>query len=988
MHRLLVLGGLSLLGPEGPVTGRGAQRRRLALLALLAAEHPRSLSRDKLIAYLWPERDTDAGRHLLRQALYLLRRSLGEDAVLSRGEEVRLEPERLRCDLWEFREALERDAPEAAVAAYAAPFLDGVFLSRADEFERWVEAERAQLALRYGEALEALGEQCDTAGDPLAAAGWWRRLAEHDPCNSRVALRLMQALDAAGDRAGALRHAAAHAALLQAEFGAEPDAAIESLAARLREEPSLWGKEVEASEQILPAAASREVGKPETGWAHSVPDLVARDAGAGASSGAPDSPGPGFTERRIALPLRVRHLVLPSVLLLGLLGTMSAGDGGQYAMRVLGIGPGESLVSRGVLAERERILLADFASPTGDSVLARVATEAFRIDVAQSPILTLVEPQQVNAALGRMQRSDVRLLDLELAREVAVREGVKAVLAGEIARSGTGYLLSARLLAAESGEILAAHRETAADSTALLPALDRLSKQLRRRIGESLRTVRANAPLEQVTTSSLQALRKYSQAEEVFRREGDSPAVITLLEDAIALDTTFAMAYRALGMALARSGAQHGRQAKMFSRAYRHRDRLPDRERYQLLASYYAFHTWEPEKAIAALHTLLETYPHDLRALNNLGAAYTTHGDFARAEETYHRALAVDSSVANVVANLLNSQFGQGEIEAAETTLRRLAARFPGHPLVAHSALFLAAAHTDYAAAESVAHVERAAKREDLSIQAPMARRLSDLAIVRGRLSEAERYTSELSELNERTGLPGEHLVEALHLAHLDLTLGRSAARALARVELVLGRYPLAESPFAVGPYPDLAALYARAGQPERARAVLAAWEAAAPADLRRIQMQWRVRPQLGRALPWVLGEIALAEGRPLDAAQQFRLANAAGCSICTLPHLGRAYDAAAQPDSAIAVYERYLRTPTIGRLVYDVEWRAPVLERLGQIYEERGDHAKAAEHYRSFVALWQDADAELQPRVREARRRVAALAPQEEPVAELQPVR
>jgi tetratricopeptide (TPR) repeat protein len=133
-----------------------------------------------------------------------------------------------------------------------------------------------------------------------------------------------------------------------------------------------------------------------------------------------------------------------------------------------------------------------------------------------------------------------------------------------------------------------------------------------------------------------------------------------------------------------------------------------------------------------------------------------------------------------------------------------------------------------------------------------------------------------------------------------------------------------------------------------------------------------RVRPALGRALPWVLGEIALAEGHPREAVHQFLLANSAGCSICTLPHVGRAYEAAAQPDSAIAVYERYIRTPSPGRLTYDAEWLGPVLERLGQLYEARGDHGRAAQYHAEFTALWKDADAELQPRVRAAAGRMA----------------
>jgi DNA-binding SARP family transcriptional activator/uncharacterized protein HemY len=974
MQRLLLFGGLSLEGPQGPITGRAAQRRRLALLALLAAEHPRPLSRDKVIALLWPESDTAHARHLLRQALYLLRGVLGEEALLSPGEELRLEPQRLRCDLWEFRDALGQDDPEAAVAACAGPFLDGVFLTDAQEFERWVETERTRLARGHAEALEALAGRCVAAGDLQAATGWWWRLAEHDPYNSRVALRLMQALEAAGDRAGALRHAEAHASLLRSELGAEPDPDVLALATRLREQPG------PRAEEAGSGAPSQQPAAPLTASAARTEDTEAhsetrRQADALAlPAGRADSRHARYWLRRgITLP-RVQALVLASVLALGLLGTLTAGEQGQHALAWLGLGPSESLLSRGVLAERERILLADFTSPTGDTVLAGMATVAFRIDLAQSPILRLVEPQQVQAALARMERSEATLLDPQLAREVALREGIKAVLAGEITRTGGGYLLSAQLLAPGSGEILAAHREAARDSSALLPALDRLSKQLRRQIGESLRSVRSDPPLAQVTTSSLAALRKYSQALEILAHQRDHARAIALLEEAIALDTTFAMAYLSLSVALGNLADQPARQIELVSQAYRHRDRLTERERYRLLAEYHGFVTFEPEKSIAALRSLLETDPDDAVVLNDLGAFYATLGDYARAEELARLSLAVDSGNAIVLDNLGMWQYNQGKLEEAEATFRRFAARFSGSSLGVIRALHLAAGRGDYAAAQSHAQAWRTATREDLLMQLLVARHQVDLASLSGSLSEAERHVLEVDELSHRRGLPSDRLRETLHLAHLEVTLGRSAAGALERVEQTVRMIPRSELSVQDRPYADLAALYARAGQPGRARALLEEWEAAVPAALRRRSGQVRARPFWGRTLPWALGEIALAEGRPDEAVHQFRQANHASCLICTLPHLGRAYEAAGRPDSAIAVYERYLRTPFAFRLFYDAEWRAPVLERLGQLHEAHGDHARAAEHYRSFIEVWQAADPELQPRVREARRKLTVL--------------
>jgi eukaryotic-like serine/threonine-protein kinase len=661
------------------------------------------------------------------------------------------------------------------------------------------------------------------------------------------------------------------------------------------------------------------------------------------------------------------------VLLLGLLGTLLPEQRGQRALALFGLGADRTLLERGVLGERERIVLADFASPTGDTVLASVATVAFRIDVAQSPVITLVEPRQVGDALRRMHVEDARPLAVALAREVAVREGIKAVLAGEIARTGGGYVLSAQLLVAESGEILAAHRETARDSTALIPALDRLSKQLRRRIGESLRSVEASPPLARVSTPSLAALQSYTQAVHLNAQEGESARVIALLEDALRLDTAFAMAYRSLGNALGNLGEQHDRQLAMLARAHHYRDRLPDRERHHLLASYYDG-VGEPEKSVLALHTLLATYPHDGAALANLGARYVALGDYARAEELTRRALAVDSSGVGELHNLLMWQFNQGKAEEAGITFGQLRTRFPDSDLVGLTSFHLAAARGDYAAAEAHTRAEGAAHRGDLMREATLAWRAANLAAASGRLRDAERYATEAGESRYRRGLPGEPLRQAFHLAHFELSVGQPAPRALARVERVLASHSLAGIPLRDRPLLELAALHARAGEPARARALVAEWEAAVPLRQRHNRLRQPGPLLWGTPLAWVLGEIALAEGRPLEAVRHFRRANEGGCLVCALPHLGRAYEAAGQPDSATSAYERFLYTPFFYRLFSDAHWRATVVERLAQLHEARGNHARAAEHYARFIELWQDADPELQPRVREARRRLAAL--------------
>src|SRR5882724_5151431 len=193
MVELRTFGGLSIEANGAPPTGAAAQRKTLALLALLA-RHPSGLSRDKVIAYLWPETDAEHGRSLLRQACYALRRDLNEDKLFLGSTELRLNTAVLTSDVQAFDDALQRGELARAVDRYRGPFLDGFYLSEASEFERWVDVERAQLAKQFSNALATLAQEAAARGDHRAAADWWRRLTALDPLSSHAALGLMKAL--------------------------------------------------------------------------------------------------------------------------------------------------------------------------------------------------------------------------------------------------------------------------------------------------------------------------------------------------------------------------------------------------------------------------------------------------------------------------------------------------------------------------------------------------------------------------------------------------------------------------------------------------------------------------------------------------------------------------------------------------------------------------------------------------------------------------
>src|SRR3989441_4655752 len=163
MLHLKTFGGLSVAVDGSPVTGAAAQRKTLALLAPLATTK-QGVSRDKLLAYLWPESDAAHGRNLLKQACYALRRDLHAPELLLGATELRLNPAVISSDVRLFDEALERGDQAAAVALYGGPVLDGFFLCDAEEFERWVESERTRLAKQVFRALEALAREASAAG--------------------------------------------------------------------------------------------------------------------------------------------------------------------------------------------------------------------------------------------------------------------------------------------------------------------------------------------------------------------------------------------------------------------------------------------------------------------------------------------------------------------------------------------------------------------------------------------------------------------------------------------------------------------------------------------------------------------------------------------------------------------------------------------------------------------------------------------------------
>lgn len=238
MFRLFAFGGLRLEGPDGPARGAAAQSHPLAVLAIIGAAGTAGVSRDKLLGLLWPDRTEERARHVLSQSLYALRRSLGTSDLLIPGGVPRLNQAVISSDVGDFVEAIRAGDDETAVALHAGPFLDSFYLSGVPEFESWASGTRERLSRQYAGALERVARRAAAEGDQSRSIELLQKLAALDPLDSRVLLELLQAMDAAGERAAAIRRGDAHQELLRLELGISPSREVAELLCQLRKNRS------------------------------------------------------------------------------------------------------------------------------------------------------------------------------------------------------------------------------------------------------------------------------------------------------------------------------------------------------------------------------------------------------------------------------------------------------------------------------------------------------------------------------------------------------------------------------------------------------------------------------------------------------------------------------------------------------------------------------------------------------------------------------
>jgi TolB-like protein/DNA-binding SARP family transcriptional activator len=580
---LKLFGGASLETEAGPLHGPAAQRRRLGLLARLALAGSQGLSRDKLIAYLWPESDTDKARHLLSDSIYRINQSLGGEILVGWGDQLRIDFARLRCDVIEFESALERGEPEAAVRLYRGPFLDGFFLDEALELERWVEGERERLAHRYAGAMESLAEGAESRGDHLEAARHWRSLAAHDPLGSRVALRLVKALMATGDRAAALQRARAHEALLRAEWGAAPADEFSRAVAELSVETAGPAPAVRRYDGT--AVANTPTAVPSGGGAEAVGTVL-----------------PPF--RRVAALLAVAAALL--VVVVWRVGLAARTPDGPLAVAVLpfdDLSPGQ-----------DQAYLAD--GVTEELIGALAGVEGLRVS-------------------SRTSAFSLKGKSLD-AKEVGQRLGVTRVIDGSLRREGSRVRIAVRLADARSGYQLwstAFDREVAGMLATQEELARAIAGALRVRLGAGESVASPGSSVDDPAAYDLYLRGRYHWHR---RTEADLRAAVAAFEEAVRRAPDYARAWAGLADAYAILGFYDwGRPSEFFPKAreaaLRAREADELRGEAEATLGYVAFyHDWDWPAAEASFREAIRLEPRSSKAHQWYANFLTGMGRFMR----------------------------------------------------------------------------------------------------------------------------------------------------------------------------------------------------------------------------------------------------------------------------------------------------------------------------------------------------------------------
>jgi tetratricopeptide (TPR) repeat protein len=322
------------------------------------------------------------------------------------------------------------------------------------------------------------------------------------------------------------------------------------------------------------------------------------------------------------------------------------------------------------LTEKDTIVLADFANTTGDAVFDDTLKQGLSVQLSQSPFLNLLPEQKVSETLKLMGRTPGERLTRELAREICVRTNSKAMLSGSISSLGSQYVIGLKAVNCNSGDALAQEQVEAAAKEGVLKALDKAATSLRAKLGESLSSVQKyDAPVEQATTPSLEALKAYSEG-----RKARDAAALPLLKRAIELDPNFAVAYTSLGISYSNLG-ENGLASENLQKAYDLRERATELEKYRISAAYYGFATGELEKSDQIYEQWAQAYPRDSIPPGNLAVDLISLGQYEKAVAETLESIRLDPDSVTGYGNLVGIYAALNRLDEAKSTYEQALAR-------------------------------------------------------------------------------------------------------------------------------------------------------------------------------------------------------------------------------------------------------------------------------------------------------------------------
>jgi eukaryotic-like serine/threonine-protein kinase len=589
------------------------------------------------------------------------------------------------------------------------------------------------------------------------------------------------------------------------------------------------------------------------------------------------------------------------------------------------------------LTEKDTIVLADFANPTGDSVFDDTLKQGLGVALRQSPFLNILSDNKVNSALTQMTKPAGTVVTKEIAREICVRDGSSAYIVGSIAGIGNTYILSLEALSCQTGDTIAAEQATAHSKENVMAALGETASALRRQLGESLVSLQKfDVPLEQATTSSLDALKAYTQAQRA-KDKGDDQTARVLFSRAVELDPNFALAYAALGVNYANLGeANHANEN--FEKAFALRDRTTDRERLYIEASYYSTVTGESGRAIQIYQAWIQSYPQDPVAHARLASKYGTLGNYEEASKEMLAALKLESDNAGDYGVLIGFYLAQNRWEDAKRTEQEATARHLGGYVMREARYALAFLNNDESAMRAqVAGDSHSSDYLLFSIQA-------STEAYHGRFDASRDYWQRAVEAAKRNDEKETGAMWEARAAQREADTGNlDLARKYAQAALDLSSGQPVQSRAAIA--------FARAGDLIHARELADVLDKQHPLDT---MVQTYYLPSI-RAATWLDKHDPHKAIETLKQAEPYELGDTPALYPVYLR--GIAYLQSGQGKEAALEFKKILDHPGVA---LNQVLAALAHLQLARAYVTTGDVDKSRSEYREFLTLWKDADPDV----------------------------